>query len=279
MGIKLNDSTPDWSHHITITNCTIKNTGSSGIYTSYGSTYVEITNNTIYDVALSKRGYCIYMSGDDHTFSGNTCYHAYGIGVMVSASGDTVDRSVIEKNIVYNNGHNDYGKGYVGFPEGGEIRGDGIYIGSGSDVIMKNNIVYNNFSYGIRNVVNLSSYIVNNTIYNNGNIGIILDNNKGIVVRNNISYLNTNKDASLGTGNTSSNNLFGTDPLFINASSGNFHLLSNSPAVDAGLATGAPDEDFDGIFRPQGTGFDIGAYEYVYSDTTPPSAPTGLTVQ
>jgi hypothetical protein len=44
--------------------------------------------------------------------------------------------------------------------------------------------------------------------------------------------------------------------------SGDYHLTSSSPAIDAGTSTGAPSTDFADGPRPQGSGFDIGAYEY-----------------
>ncbi|MDI3517800.1 MAG: hypothetical protein PWP09_1866, partial [Thermotogota bacterium] len=34
-----------------------------------------------------------------------------------------------------------------------------------------------------------------------------------------------------------------------------------SPAIDAGTAEGAPSDDLEHHIRPQGGGFDIGAYE------------------
>jgi hypothetical protein len=40
-----------------------------------------------------------------------------------------------------------------------------------------------------------------------------------------------------------------------------FHLLASSPAVDVGVATGAPPVDLDGAARPVGAGWDLGAYE------------------
>jgi len=43
--------------------------------------------------------------------------------------------------------------------------------------------------------------------------------------------------------------------------SGGFHILAGSPAIDNGSAPEAPDEDFDSNPRPQGAGYDIGAYE------------------
>lgn len=59
-----------------------------------------------------------------------------------------------------------------------------------------------------------------------------------------------------GTGNTAS------DPLFFNRPARNFHLTASSPCKDTGSAKNAPDIDLDGISRPLGTGYDIGAYEY-----------------
>jgi hypothetical protein len=42
---------------------------------------------------------------------------------------------------------------------------------------------------------------------------------------------------------------------------GDYHLLPGSPAIDSGTAEKAPGSDLDDIPRPQGGGFDIGAYE------------------
>ena len=61
-----------------------------------------------------------------------------------------------------------------------------------------------------------------------------------------------------------------------------FRLISSSPAIDAGFPLTEVTNDFDGVSRPQGAGWDIGAYEYHGSDTTAPSvsitSPTGGTV-
>ncbi len=42
-----------------------------------------------------------------------------------------------------------------------------------------------------------------------------------------------------------------------------YHLLADSPAIDAGGSDGAPPADFDGESRPCGDAVDIGAYEFV----------------
>jgi len=48
-------------------------------------------------------------------------------------------------------------------------------------------------------------------------------------------------------------------------------LTASSPAIDAGTPAGAPAIDLVGQPRPQGNGYDIGAYEYVVAASTPTS--------
>jgi len=53
------------------------------------------------------------------------------------------------------------------------------------------------------------------------------------------------------------------------------HLSAGSPAIDAGVCTGAPGDDFDGEHRPQGAACDIGADEFAgVSSHTPTVTPT-----
>jgi len=53
------------------------------------------------------------------------------------------------------------------------------------------------------------------------------------------------------------------DPLFVNAINHDFHLQSESSCIDAGTASNAPLFDYDGNIRPQGDGFDMGAFEFL----------------
>jgi len=62
------------------------------------------------------------------------------------------------------------------------------------------------------------------------------------------------------------------DPKFVAAGS-NFRLQAGSPAIDAGLNSGFS-RDIVQVARPQGTGYDMGAYEYTGASSSPTPTPT-----
>ena len=74
----------------------------------------------------------------------------------------------------------------------------------------------------------------------------------------------------------------GTDrnPLFVNRNTQNYRLLEASPLIDSGinLYIEGVTVDLDALPRPQGNGFDIGAYEFEV-DETAPAAPVNLRIQ
>jgi parallel beta-helix repeat protein len=61
---------------------------------------------------------------------------------------------------------------------------------------------------------------------------------------------------------------FNTDPLLVDIVFHNFNLSEGSQAIDAGKTIPSVPTDFIGRQRPQGTGYDIGAYEYVGASPT-----------
>ena len=85
----------------------------------------------------------------------------------------------------------------------------------------------------------------------------------GVIVRNNIST-----DFSFSAGVTEDHNIEITmneaSTYFANPAggNGNYRMIVTSPAIDAGSSVNAPNIDKDGITRPQGSGFDIGCYEF-----------------
>jgi hypothetical protein len=173
-----------------------------------------------------------------------------------------------------------------------------MYIASGPDSHVFNNLIYNVHTIGIHcwhwadNV-----FIYNNTLANIGDVGILTGTgDSGAVagarffVSNNIvvnsSYgISIEADspgyisalsvysANLLHGNNvdyyDANgihpNISGTvqaDPQFVDAAHGNYHLAAMSPAIDVGTSSGAPPSDLDGSRRPSGARVDIGAFEW-----------------
>jgi hypothetical protein len=52
------------------------------------------------------------------------------------------------------------------------------------------------------------------------------------------------------------------NPQFVNLAGLNFHLSASSPLIDAGQTLSQVTHDYDGVSRPQGAAYDIGAFEY-----------------
>src|SRR5205823_7591456 len=78
--------------------------------------------------------------------------------------------------------------------------------------------------------------------------------------------------------------LWMVNPLFVNFASRDFHLQSTSPLINKGTTLSAVTNDYDGVSRPQGAGYDIGGFELINQNPptitsfTPASAPAGTSV-
>jgi putative metal-binding protein len=72
----------------------------------------------------------------------------------------------------------------------------------------------------------------------------------------------TSIDAVNGLADTTAGGNISGDPMFVTPGT-DLHLLTGSACVDTGTAVGAPATDIEGTVRPQGSGPDIGAYEFV----------------
>lgn len=62
------------------------------------------------------------------------------------------------------------------------------------------------------------------------------------------------------------------DPAFVAPVNGDYHLQPTSAAIDAGEPLPVTTVDLDGLGRPAGSGYDMGAYEF---GAVPPFVPTG----
>lgn len=99
-----------------------------------------------------------------------------------------------------------------------------------------------------------STYIFrNNVVYTQTGVS----NRSNFTHTNNLYYLYNGATLgfSLGPGEKQG------DPLFVNMGSGDYHLRSGSPAIDAGASLGY-NRDFDGAAVPAGRAPDMGAFEY-----------------
>ncbi len=162
---------------------------------------------------------------------------------------------------------------------GGNNAGDGIDIDVGSNlgnsIYAWNNTIIspNNFGVKISNrAVGDDNRIQNNIVVDPGNLGAYGD----------AAYIQTWGIANV----TVSNNLQTPDIStleFTDYQNDDYSLQSNSPAIDAGvdLSWQGVVDDYDGSPRPQGPGYDIGAYEYASgsqptrsSTSTPTTIPT-----
>ena len=70
-----------------------------------------------------------------------------------------------------------------------------------------------------------------------------------------ISVSGSQSTVTWGAGNKTA------DPLFVDFDGSDYHLQEGSPAIDMGIADGAPPRDLDGNSRPCGAAVDMGAYE------------------
>jgi hypothetical protein len=71
-------------------------------------------------------------------------------------------------------------------------------------------------------------------------------------------------------------NIVNANPAFVNAAAADFRPQSTSPAVNSGTTLAEVTTDFVGGTRPQGSGYDIGAYEFSQSSSL--NAPSNLLV-
>ncbi|MBN2339995.1 MAG: right-handed parallel beta-helix repeat-containing protein [Deltaproteobacteria bacterium] len=162
-------------------------------------------------------------------------------------------------------------------PFRGPLQGLGCFDGTFVDWVVENNVVYTDHWHGISLYGCRNCTVVNNTVLDPnqedpGPPWIMVTEHKdgtspeNCIVANNLTTALANSDVV-----TEAGNMIIDDPstLFVDVDTYNFHLLQECAAVDAGLAEYAPQIDKDGIVRPQGTGVDVGAYEWHEADVQP----------
>ena len=209
----------------------------------------------------------------------NYIYHCSGLnaGNGIKAGGASGGSNTIYGNYLVESGDRETGYG--------------IASNSGDNLVIAYNIVIG-FAYGITIFSGDDNPIIVNNYTQSPNRGIVISDVNNVTLLNNImdgknydlkwnntNIATTNKNIHVNFSSSHDSlyvrydnidgDMFQTDPLFINPLSNDFHLQPASPAIDAGINVGLT-EDYDGVSVPQGSAPDIGAYEYIPSDTTPP---------
>jgi hypothetical protein len=266
-----------------------------GIYlANAGSDDTIIRENTIIrDSSYSNYSGCLHINGDesvggDGIISGlliesNKFIGCYDNGINM----DGVQSSTFRNNLIYGSGRH-------------ALRGYRIDGAQGP----KNLQIYNNTfvvpagvdSWAVKLTADLGGHtIFNNILLNEGSSGgSLCVSNNSLYSDNNLTVNRMSRDGentviSLSTwksqtGQDNNSATSSSAALFVSPGNANYHLKSGSPAINAGRANlnsiAAASSDMDNNVRPQGTGYDIGAYEYVEDGggSNPPAPPTGLRV-
>jgi len=250
-----------------ITNCTINdNTASShGGGIRFSSSSPTITNCTISgNMAYSNGGIDIQNSSAiiaDCTISNNTSTSFGGAGgIRIASSSATINSCIISGNLAYTSG--------------------GGIVSTHSTSIITNCIISSNTAYGGGGIYNWESETTftnctfsrndggkshGGAIYNYSTLPLTVTNsilwgNVPDTVYTVSEYIII-KYSDIQTAYAGEGNIV-DDPLFVDPQNGNYHLRSGSPCINVGTSIGAPKTDIDGDSRPQGAGYDMGAYEY-----------------
>jgi hypothetical protein len=189
--------------------------------------------------------------------------------MMISNTGTSTD--LFHHIYIYSNtfivGQNSTGSGL----KVGHYTLNQLNSGNLQDVYMVNNIYY---SYAT--AANYAFWEINKISFQDG--VFIVNNNSFYRPSGSIKiYWNGSLYSSSSNPEKFGNNPLFTNQDFVDTTNGDFHLDSSSPCIDAGNDTLVPSFDFDDATRPQGEGYDIGAFEFLSGyDSVPPQI-SGIT--
>jgi len=249
----------------------------------YDSDYAVLSGNAIYsNTANNNYGGGVYVDDSDYAvLSGNAIYsntvgdYGYGGGVYLHESGNVT----LGGNAIYSNR--------------ADIYGGGVYLHKSDDAVLYNNVIASNRApEGSGVYVRSTADLHHNTIVRNGSTGLTVGSGGDVTMTNNILVSHTvgisvatgctarldytlwatstawaNDTNWVNNGTLNHDHGFPGHPRFVDPDNGDYHIGPDSAAVDKGPDVGVS-QDKDGLSRPQGAAFDLGAYEV-------PSAPIG----
>jgi hypothetical protein len=290
--------------NVTIQDMTLENVGSHAIIihgeSPYDADRTVIRNLIIRDtyeqmvkVTPSNSNPALYYS-ENGLMENCLCYYTAGIGpqyyiggIDVHAGKDWVVRNNVFKNII---------------SPSGTVAEHAIHFWSWShNTLAENNLIINcdrGIGFGLGSSGHTGGIIRNNMIYHDGSgvypdVGVSLESSSNTQVYNNTiffdhtaypnaieyrfsgtygAYLANNLTNKMivsrdgGSGTVEYNVTNAQASWFVNPAVGDLHLSSAvSTVVDQGTSISGLTTDFDGDTRPQGSGIDIGADEYMTS--------------
>jgi hypothetical protein len=252
--------------------------GSSGVvtmggheYTNDGSSAIgghELLNLTIHGggipggCGIPCAQYGVYIAGPNNLIDSCDIYDTGGAGIHVyNAGGDSPDNNIIRNNSIHD------------ISRSGDTRVWGILI-TGTNNFVYNNVIYRLSmpTYGSAGIAvgggAAATRVYNNTIYGGNLAGLIVSGSVQTRLVNNISYGNSTGDYLVYDTDVYAATNMTTNPVFVNAAASDFRLGAGSSAIDRGTYLGDVPFDKVGTTRPQGSAYDIGAYESTSSIQT-----------
>jgi parallel beta-helix repeat protein len=285
-----------FARFVTIRNVTATNNGKWGIFTGHVDDLLIENNRT--SGSIDEHGIYVSNSGDRPVIRYNETFNNRANGIHMngdlSQGGDgIISGAVVSGNRIYNNGVGGGSGINMDGVQNSRIDNNLIYGNHASGISLykidgafgsSGNVVVNNTVYqasDARWALNIDNGSTGNMARNNilisnhsfrGAIDISSDSLPGFVSDYNVvisRFTTTDGNSVLtlpqwqsATGNDMHSLVATAAALFANPASNDYHLSSNSPAKNVGTSATAPASDLDGLPRPAGGTFDIGAFEF-----------------
>lgn len=285
--------------HVTIRGNRLGYNGRWGLFTGFVDDLLAEDNEAHH--SLDEHGIYVSNSSDRPVVRGNHLHHNHANGLHMNGDAHTccgdglIEDALVESNVIHGNGAG----GGSGINLDGGVRAvirnnllhdnhaSGISLyridagGPSTGNLVVNNTIVN--AADARWCINLRDGATGNTVRNNilynhhayrGALSVSADSLAGLVSDYNAvigRFTTDDGDSVLGLaawqalGHDVHSLPASPEALFL-VPGADFRLLPGAPAVDAGVAAGAPATDLDGAPRPVGDGFDIGAYELQLPD-------------
>ena len=281
--------------HVTIRNNSMDQNGEWGILTGFCDDL--LIENNVTSRSIGQHGIYVGNSGDRPVIRGNVIFgnNANGIHMNgdISQGGDgIISDALVEANIIYDNGVGGGSGINCDGVQDSLIRNNLIYDEHASGISLyqidgggpsTGNRVLNNtvlIASDGRWALNIQDGAANATARNNilwndhsfrGSLDISTDSLPGFTDDNNavMDRFTTDGGDTILTlaewqqqiGQDTHSFLATPDQLFVDVATNDYALSATSPAIDTGETRDDVPTDILGVPRPQGAGFDVGAYE------------------